>query len=347
MWFKNLRIYRFTQDFMMDKETLNAGMNTNLFRPCGSQETSRLGWVSALTPKQTLIDDPLTDKVDIDLVFEQNGYWLITAKKQDKVLPASVINEAVEEKVAEISEAEGRPVRRKERQDLKDDVLMTLLPRAFTRSSFQSAYINQKEGYIVVNAASANKAEELLTLLRESLGSLPVIPIVSKQLPFQMMTSWVVEAASDSNSHENFSLGDECELSDPKETGSVIRCKHQDLASNEINSHLQAGMIISKLGLNWLNGIEFILDDQLAIKRLRFADNIQEKADSYEAQDSDEQFAIEFSVMTLELSSFIKHLIDALGGMNTEQQSVEEIVARVDNASNSGSNTGVGEVSFE
>jgi recombination associated protein RdgC len=347
MWFKNLRIYRFTQDFIMDKETLNAGMNTNLFSPCGSQEASRLGWVSALTPKQTPIDDPLTDKVDIDLVFEQNGYWLITAKKQDKVLPASVINEAIEEKVAEISEAEGRPVRRKERQDLKDDVLMTLLPRAFTRSSFQSAYINQKEGYIVVNAASANKAEELLTLLRESLGSLPVIPIVSKQLPFQMMTSWVGEAASDSNSHENFSLGDECELSDPKETGSVIRCKHQDLASNEINSHLQAGMIISKLGLNWLNGIEFILDDQLAIKRLRFADNIQEKADSYEAQDSDEQFAIEFSVMTLELSSFIKHLTDALGGINTEQQSVEEIVARVDNASNSGPNTGVKDVSFE
>ena len=95
------------------------------------------------------------------------------------------------------------------------------------------------------------------------------------------------------------------------------------------------------------NGIEFILDDQLAIKRLRFADNIQEKADSYEAQDSDEQFAIEFSVMTLELSSFIKHLIDALGGINTEQQSVEEIVARVDNASISGSDTGVKDVSFE
>jgi recombination associated protein RdgC len=162
-----------------------------------------------------------------------------------------------------------------------------------------------------------------------------------------MMTQWVAEASSDSNSHEHFTLGDECELSDPKETGSVIRCKHQDLASNEINSHLQAGMIISKLGLNWLNGIEFILDDQLAIKRLRFADNIQEKADSYEAQNSDEQFSIEFSVMTLELSSFIQHLINALGGINTETQSVEEIVLRVDNANNDNSKSGVDEVNFE
>lgn len=345
MWFKNLRIYRFTQDFTIDKDTLNQGLNTHLFSPCGSQDPSRLGWVSPLNPKQSPLDSSLTDNADIELVYEQNGYWLITAKKQDKVLPASVINEALEEKVASISEAEGRPVRRKERQDLKDDVVMALLPKAFTRSSFQYAYINQKEGYIVINAASANKAEELLTLLRESLGSLPVIPIVSKQLPFQMMTRWVSEASSSNSNHEHFSLGDECELSDPKESGSVIRCKHQDLASTEINSHLQAGMIISKLGLNWLNGIEFILDDQLAIKRLRFADNIQEKADGYEAQNSDEQFAIEFSVMTLELSSFIKHLIDALGGINTETQSVEEIVARVDKASNEKSS--VDEVSFD
>ncbi len=49
--------------------------------------------------------------------------------------------------------------------------------------------------------------------------------------------------------------------------------------------------------------------------------------------------------MTLELSSFIKHLIDALGGINTETQSVEEIVARVDKASNEKSS--VDEVSFD
>jgi recombination associated protein RdgC len=347
MWFKNLRIYRFTQDFKIDKDTLNEGLNTTVFSPCGSQEPSRIGWVSPLTPKQSPIDSSIADNANLDLVYEQNGYWLITAKKQQKVLPAGVINEAIEEKVAAISEAEGRPVRRKERQDLKDDVIMELLPKAFARSSFQYAYIDSKQGYIVIDAASANKAEELLTLLRESLGSLPVIPVVSKQLPFQMMTQWVAEALTSNSHHEHFTLGDECELSDPKETGSVIRCKHQDLASSEINSHLQAGMIISKLGLTWLNGIEFILDDQLAIKRLRFADNIQEKADSYEAQNSDEQFAIEFSVMTLELSSFIKHIIDALGGINTDTQSVEEIVARVDKASNDNTKSSVDEVSFD
>lgn len=345
MWFKNLRLYQFTQGYQLDKATLNEQMSTHLFAPCSSQEPSRLGWVSPLSPKQTPIQT--TGDNDIELVFEQNDYLLICAKKQEKVLPASVINEALEEKVAEISEAEGRPIRRKERQDLKDDIIMALLPKAFTRSSLQYAYIDRQQGHVVINAASANKAEELLTLLRESLGSLPVIPIASKQLPFQMMTQWVAAASTSDSMPQHFVLGNECELSNPKETGSVIRAKHQDLASIEINNHLQADMIISKLALNWMDGIEFVLDDQLAIKRLRFNDNIQEKADSYEAQNNEEQFAIEFSVMTLELSSLIKQLMNALGGINTEAQSVEEIVARVEKTESLKNNSGVDEVSFE
>ncbi len=345
MWFKNLRIYQFTQGYQLDKATLNEHMNTRLFSPCSSQEPSRLGWVSPVSPKQA--PKQAISNEDIELVFTHDDYLLICAKKQEKVLPASVINEALEEKAAEISEAEGRPVRRKERQDLKDDIIMALLPKAFTRSSFQYAYIDRKQGHIVINAASANKAEELLTLLRESLGSLPVIPIASKQLPFQMMTQWVMEASKSGSTPQHFELGSECELSNPKETGSVIRAKHQDLASAEINNHLQAGMIISKLALNWMDGIEFVLDDQLAIKHLRFNDNIQEKADSYEAQTSEELFAIEFSVMTLELSSLIKQLINALGGINTEAQSVEEIVARVEKADSHQNDKSVDEVSFE
>jgi recombination associated protein RdgC len=316
MWFKNLRIYRFTQSFSLAAEALNKALAAGTFTPCHSQDVSRYGWVS-----------PISGHGDGDdsLVHGHQDYLMICAKKQEKVLPASVVNEAIEEKAALIAEAEGRPVGRKERQSIKDDVLMELLPKAFTRSSLHYAYIAPKKGYIVINAASASKAEEMLSALRDALGSLPVVPLVSKQLPHQTMTHWLnaVEAP------DKFSLGDECELADPKEVGSVIHCKHQDLASAEINSLLQTGMIVTKLALNWKQGVDFILDDQLAIKRLRFEDNIQEKAEAYEAQNNIEQFDIEFSVMTLELSAFIDDLVLALGGVNTDTQSVEEIVARV------------------
>lgn len=331
MWFKNLRIYRFTQEFSFDAKTLNEALSTKTFSPCGSQDLSRYGWVSPTNPKQD----------DGDWVHACQDYLMVCAKKQEKVLPTAVINETLEEKIAVITEAEGRPVLRKERQQLKDDVIMELLPKAFTRSNLQFAYIAPEQGYIVINAASANKAEELLSALRETLGSLPVIPLVSKQLPHQMMTQWLMEASAP----QQFTLGGECELADPKESGSVIRCKHQDLSSAEIKSHLQTGMIVTKLELNWLKGVDFILDDQLAIKRLRFADNIQEKADAHEAQNNAEQFDIDFSIMALEISAFIDDLVLALGGINMETQSVEEIVARANK--NEDPKTNIQEVSFE
>jgi recombination associated protein RdgC len=239
---------------------------------------------------------------------------MICAKKQEKVLPAAVINEALEEKVAAIAEKDGRPVHRKERQSLKDDIIMELLPKAFTRSQLQFAYIAPKQNYIVVNAASANKAEELLSALRESIGSLPVTPLTSLRLPYEAMTDWVLNGSLS----EQFIIGSECELSDPKESGSVIRCKYQDLASPEITSHIKGGMIVTQLSLNWQDGLEFVLDDKLAIKRMRFADNICEKADSYDSQDAIDQFDNEFSVMTIELSAFIDNLTAALGGINKD-----------------------------
>ncbi len=337
MWFKNLRIYRLIHmptlnGEVINAESLNDALEDSAFVPCNSQDLSRYGWVS-----------PLTGHGDGDesLVHANQEFLMVCAKKQEKVLPAAVVNEAVAEKVASITEEEGRPVSRKERADIKDDVTMTLLPRAFTRSSLQFAYIALQQGYIVINAASAAKAEELLSSLRDVLGRLSVVPLLSKQLPHQGMTEWLTSAAAPLP----FVLGDECELSDEKEAGSVIRCKHQDLAAEEIHQLLISGMIVTKLGLQWREGVSFVLDDQLAIKRLRFEDNIQEKADGLEAQDEHEKFDIEFSVMTLELTAFIRDLVEALGGMDMNAPSVDEIVAQAtkDDASTMRS-TGVDEL---
>ena len=220
MWFKNLRIYRFTQELVIDAESLHDALSTNIFVPCGSQDTFRYGWVSPTGNKDE----------DASLVHASQGYYMVCAKKQEKVLPAAVVNEVLEEKMAHISVTEDRKVSRKERQDLKDDVIMELLPKAFTKSGLQFAYIDSRQGYIIIDAASAKKAEELLSALRECLGSLSVVPIISQQLPYQTMTHWLIEASAP----ENFTISDECELADPKEMGSVIRCKHQDLFSDEI-----------------------------------------------------------------------------------------------------------------
>jgi len=305
MWFKNLQIYRFTQPFELDATTLGQQLQQQAFVPCGGQDTTRSGWV------------PPLGRHGSEFVHATNGYLMLCAKRQDKLLPAAVINEEVEQKALEIEAREARQLPRKERRALRDEVYFSLLPRAFVRSSLQYAYIAPREQLLIVDAASAKRAEDLLQDLRDALGSLSVIPLVSKQQPIEVMTRWLGQGRCESG----FAPGEECELRDNANINSVIRCKNQDLAAAEIVNHLKTGMHVSKLALNWQQRLEFVLDEKLVVKRLRFADMVQEQASEIEADDAGAQFDVDFSIMALELSAFIKDLTAAFGGVEPAESS--------------------------
>ena len=308
MWFKNLQVYRFTKPFQLDAEALDEKLAEHIFQPCAGQDLLRLGWM------------PPLGRFGSQYVHETNGYIMICAKRQEKVLPPAVVNEELEERLLALEENEDRKIGRKERTQLKDEITFELLPRAFTRSSLQFAYIDPADGLLVVNSSSAKRAEELIGLLREALGPLSLIPLTAKNLPIQVMTDWL------ENGHiaDGFELGQSCELRDNDDTSSVIRCTNQDLESAEINSHIKASMHASKLAVTWQERVECIVDDKLAVKRLRFTDLVQEKADEVDADDAAEQFDVDFSIMTLELSAFIKALVKAFGGEEAHSSSSSE-----------------------
>ncbi len=298
MWFKNLQLYRFTKPFELDAATLGLQLEQHQFVPCGSHELIRSGWV------------PPLGRHGSEFVHSTNGFHMLCSKRQQKLLPAGVINEALEEKVVQIEEREARKLPRKERRSLKDEMVFSLLPRAFVRSSLHYAYISPSDNMLVIDAASANRSEELIDDLRQALGSLSVIPMTSNSQPIDVMTRWV----NSGQTAPGFELGEECELRDDNDISSLIRCKNQNLASAEIVNHLKTGMHVSKLELNWQAHVECVLDERLIIRRLRFSDLIQQQADAYESDNLAAQFDVDFSIMAVELGGFIKALMTALGG---------------------------------
>jgi recombination associated protein RdgC len=300
MWFKNLQVYRFTKPFELDVASLGEQLSEQVFEPCSSQQPMRSGWVAPL------------GRHGSELVHVTDGYMMICAKRQEKLLPAAVVNEALEEKILAIEESEARKLPRKERLTLKDEVIFDLLPRAFAKSSLVFGYISPRDNMLVINSASASRAEAFIDDLRDALGTLSLIPLTAKNLPIDMMTRWVQTGQPDAN----FALGEECELRDNADISCIIRCKNQDLGAAEIVSHLN-GMHVSKLALNWQERIECILDENLAVKRLRFSELVQEKASEVEAADAAQQFDLDFSIMALELSEFLKALIEVTGGQDS------------------------------
>ena len=92
------------------------------------------------------------------------------------------------------------------------------------------------------------------------------------------------------------------------------------MGSEEIALHIENGLQVAKLAVHWKGTIECVLDDQFAIKRIRYDDELLDKADDYNAETRAEQFDIEFSIMTLELSAFINSLCKAFGGIDENHQ---------------------------
>ncbi|QLF92702.1 recombination-associated protein RdgC [Pseudomonas sp. ABC1] len=304
MWFRNLLVYRLTQDIPLDAETLETALASKPARPCASQELSTYGFVA-----------PFGKGADAPLVHLSNGFLLVSTRKEERILPGSVVRDALKEKVDEIEAEQMRKVYKKERDQLKDDIVQTFLPRAFIRKSGTFAAIAPEQGLILVDASSAKKAEDLLSTLREAIGSLPVRPLSVKIAPSATLTQWVKtqEAATD------FYVLDECELRDTHEDGGVVRCKRQDLTSDEIQQHLDAGKQVTQLSLAWQDKLSFILDDKLVIKRLRFEDLLQEQAEQDGGEDALSQLDASFTLMMLTLVQFLPSLFEALGGEEIPQ----------------------------
>ncbi|MCK9620908.1 MAG: recombination-associated protein RdgC [Methylobacter sp.] len=300
MWFKNLSIFRLTEDFTLAPADLEQKLEQMAFRPCGSHEEFTFGWTSPL------------GKSSEQLVHSANGFLMLCGKKEERVLPASVVNEMMQEKILETEEQQGRKLSKKERTAIKDELIFELLPRAFTFSNKTYAYIDPKGGWLIVDAASAKKAEDLLSSLRKCLGSLPAVPLNTIEKPVKIMTEWLVN----NQAPDDITIEDECELRSPEEEGGIIRCKRHDLSLPEIKNHLDTGKEVIKLAVNWADRIAFIIDENLAIKRLKFLDLIQDQVADTESGSEAEQFDVDFSIMSLELSNFFPRLLELFGGEN-------------------------------
>lgn len=299
MWFRNLLIYPLDEPFQLSAEELHDKLSGRPSRDCGGMEIATYGWEPPLGRHGQLLTHAL------------GHCTMICLRREERVVPAAIVNQRLSNRIGDLEEAQGRKVGRRERAEIKDEIFFEMLSKAFTRTVLTYAYIDSGNGWLLVDAASTKRAEELISLLRETLGSLKLHPLEVIQSPTQVLTSWL----SDGGVPAEFIIGDECELRDPAAEGGVVRCRRQDLAGREINAHLKAGKQVVKMSIEWQQKLRFVLTESLALKRLKFLDLIQEAAAESEAEDEATRFDVDFALMSLELGGFVNSLLRLFGGM--------------------------------
>ena len=289
MFFRNLTLFRFSPAVAKTLSDLETALADRALRACGPLEAATRGFVSPFGPDSEV------------LAHTVGQTTLFTLGTEEKLLPAAVVNAELGLRLRKEAERRGKPVGGRERRRLKAEVLDTLLPRAFVRPSRLSAYVDTKNGWLVLDTASRKAAEACLTALREALGSFPALPLTAAETPRALMTDWLAHGKLP----DGLALGDECELRDPA-GGAVVRCRRQELESSEVREHLKRGKQAFQLGLVFDGRMGFVLGEDLVLRKLRFLDTVCD-ASAGDALDSAEaELDARFALMTLELERVLQ-----------------------------------------
>ena len=295
MWFKNLQMYRLPAPWAMSQDQLEAALAPQAFHAANSLDLQNQGWAS---PRENGM-----------LVHGVNQQFLICLATEKKQLPSSVVNQVSKAKAAEIEEQQGFKPGRKQMKEIKEQVTDELLPRAFTIRSDTRVWIDPVNGWLVVDAGTAAKADDVIKLLVKSVNRLPLRALRVKQSPVAAMTEWLV---ADEAPH-GFTVDQDTELRSTGETKATVRYVRHTLEADDVRRHIASGKQCTRLALTWSDRVSFVLTEALTLKRITALDVIKESDDGMSRND-DERFDGDMMLMTGELGRMMTALVEALGG---------------------------------
>jgi recombination associated protein RdgC len=296
MWFRNLQIYRLGDDWNWDAARLSEKLAHAAFQPCGGFDMQSRGWVPPRGEEG-------------ELLVAVNRQWLIALGLEQKLLPGSVIRQYTQSRLAELEAKQGFKPGRAQARDTREQVTAELLPRALVLRRLVYAWIDPVNRWLVIDAASPAKAEQVLEHLKLTLDDLPLKLLRTRTAPGTAMTGWL----AGNEAPAGFTIDRDCELRAAGEDKAVVRYVRHPLDGNEIGQHIAAGKAATRLALTWRDRISFVLTEQLQVKRLAFLDVLKEDAER-QADGGEDIFETNFALMSGELPQLLADLTSALDG---------------------------------
>ncbi|MFZ6655881.1 recombination-associated protein RdgC [Undibacterium sp. TJN19] len=294
MWFKNLQVFRLTQPWRITGDELHAQLAKIQFSQVASNEMQSQGW-----------DSP---RGNDQLVHAVNKQFLLSLATEKKLLPSSVINQVTKARALELEEEQGFAPGRKAMTELKERITEELLPRAFGVKTKTAVWIDPVNRWLLIDASSPSKADEVIKLLLKCCDKLPLEGLRTQTSPQAAMTGWL----AGNEAPKGFTIDQDTELKSSTEDKATVRYVRYTLEPDDTQKHISAGKQCTKLAMTWDDKISFVLTDTLQIKRIKPLDVLEEGKDK--GSNQDERFDADFVLMTAELASLLSDVVFALGG---------------------------------
>lgn len=299
MKLSNAIIYRSMFPVEATLDGIEEAMRATAFAPCAPSQESSIGWVP---PRAA--NGPLLESV--------GGQWIARLMMESRSVPASVVRQRLDERCEAIEKETGRKPGKKERRDLKEDLIRELLPMAFPKTTAIDVWIDAARGVIVMNTPSQAKADAVATALVRSVEGIALALFNTLQAPSALMTRWLMEGEGG----DGFDLGRDLELQATDETRSKVQYTNHPLDVQEIKDHITQGRRPVKLEVTWEDRVAFTLTEGMTLRSLVFLEGTNQAVLSANDQAAD-NFDADVAISTGETAALIAALVSVLGG---EQQ---------------------------
>ncbi len=264
-WFKSLQVYHLNELPADSPEAFIEKLEATAFAPCLPNLPMSMGWVPPLGGGTSELGHPC------------NQYIMICLQLSEKVIPSSVIQEGVAERVRELETKYERKIRKREKDAIKDAVYQDLLPQAFCKSTKVPALIDWNNKLLMIDCAVQARLEYVLLHLNKTFGELDfVTPEYAKVS--NVLTRWVKTGQYP----DAVEIGESSVLHDPNQQGRTIRSKLQDIFAKNFIALLNDGYEVGELSVSWKEQVSFTVKESLMLTQIKFHDEVLESAkDNY------------------------------------------------------------------
>ncbi|MBL0419476.1 recombination-associated protein RdgC [Ramlibacter sp. AW1] len=294
--FKNLIAYRIAPEWTAPPlDQLEAEMQRLAFQPCGATQELSVGWL------------PPRGEDHGAMVENVGGHWIMQLGIERKAVPGGAVRQELEARCKAIEASQGRKPGRKEKAELKEEIIHTFLPRAFSKRSSHRIWVDVERGLLLVGAGSTRAAEAVLKPLGDLMADLRHVLSLSllstATSPAVAMAHWLTSREAPAG----FTVDRDLELKNTGEERSVVRYARHTLELDEIGQHIQEGKLPTQLAMTWEGKVSFVLTEALVLKKIELIDVDKNLG-------KDNGFDADATIATAELSELLPQLLLALGG---------------------------------
>lgn len=264
--------------------------------------------------------------IEDDFTFDVQGRAMLCCVQiSERILPGAVLREKVNEKVNAMTDREGRRPGKKQIAEIKDDVVLELLPKAFIRRKLIPVMF--VDDHMLIFSTSAKVCDDVITLFVRSVDAFPKLGVSNLEMrvknnPPGALTSLAKEGSSgnfgEDETYACFQIANAAVLKG--EGKKTVRIKDKDMGDSDMQALLEQDYSVTALRVDWLDAgdtdtsVTLTVNEHLVCSAVVLADvaTSSEKGEDAKAA----QFMSVAWLTAMTTSKMLGTLVDVMGGLN-------------------------------